>query len=499
MSLPPLRVSLVLAIASLGCVRDPVPVGTSVDTRPIATVAVVSRLCTGEELLEGVTGFTARVNGTVVATGDRARVSQFRLDPVSAGTFTLTALGVGGTPRALGSAPIDVQRDDVSLTVIMRPLDRFFPLGSAAGKCAVLGTPRAAHQATQLFNGKVLVTGGYEETGADSSRHLYTAAAEAVDVASGTVSPAAPLSDGPRAFHAAVPLVGGVLVMGGERSVAGAMEVTRSTLFYAPERDAWARLGPYDNFSLGKPRSRAQIGVDPAGRVLLVGGYTSSDGHLVSEPSYEWFDGQTFWSGRAMIGGRVMGAMAHLSDTAFVFTGGTDGSRLLTSSASFNFTEVSSFYPEQLAPPSLTLGRTRSAFARIAPDRLVVAGGDEGQSPDGVTRPTAAIEVIRHGSAGPPLSSVLPEAVADACAVEVGGRVLVIGGERIDGIASARVITLAVADDTLLIGESSPLAQARTRHTCTLLRDGSVLVVGGVTRRGPTGALPSLELYLPAP
>ncbi len=75
------------------------------------------------------------------------------------------------------------------------------------------------------------------------------------------------------------------------------------------------------------------------------------------------------------------------------------------------------------------------------------------------------------------------------------GRVLVVGG-----VTSSQHVTLARAQlydpATATWTATQPLAQARSHHTATLLPDGKVLVAGGTF--GSVAPLTSAELYDPA-
>ena len=128
-------------------------------------------------------------------------------------------------------------------------------------------------------------------------------------------------------------------------------------------------------------------------------------------------------------------------------------------------------------------------------------------SPDRVTSPSNALDVIPYGVTHQHLSAKLPEAVADACAVSIPGGALVIGGEKSDGTGSSKVVRLSDESSAQLVPDPDiqhpgALREGRSRHTCTTLADGSILVIGGVSGRGPNKTLRSLELFIsgaPAP
>jgi N-acetylneuraminic acid mutarotase len=76
--------------------------------------------------------------------------------------------------------------------------------------------------------------------------------------------------------------------------------------------------------------------------------------------------------------------------------------------------------------------------------------------------------------------------------VLANGQVLVFGGETLAGSHETAELYDAASDKWTTVGSA---LHARTRHTATLLKNGKVLVAGGVTN-GPT-VLGSAELFDP--
>lgn len=91
----------------------------------------------------------------------------------------------------------------------------------------------------------------------------------------------------------------------------------------------------------------------------------------------------------------------------------------------------------------------------------------------------------------------LQTARTNACVASLGatGRVLMIGGNSLDGAATAAVEILST-DGIAQI--TTPLNTPRTGHTCTLMNDGRVLVTGG-SFRGANGEVydPVSEVWIP--
>jgi len=126
-----------------------------------------------------------------------------------------------------------------------------------------LSTARAAHTATLLANGKVLVAGGYTPTGPAASAELY-------DPASSTWSPAASMTTA-RYLHAATTLRDGrVLVIGGSGEGSGWDASTES---YDPASDTWTSTAS----RLGLPSAAHATTSLADGRVLVTGGVSDAD------------------------------------------------------------------------------------------------------------------------------------------------------------------------------------------------------------------------------
>src|SRR6267143_974733 len=129
-----------------------------------------------------------------------------------------------------------------------------------------LGSARRNHTATLLPNGKVLVAGGFDNSGNG------LASAELYDPASGTWSAAGSLTTA-RYSHTATLLPNGkVLVAGGLDSSNNA---SASAELYDPASGSWSATG-----SLGTARENHTATLLPNGKVLVAGGVGSSGGYL---------------------------------------------------------------------------------------------------------------------------------------------------------------------------------------------------------------------------
>ena len=339
---------------------------------------------------------------------------------VAAGTMhsaraahTATALPDG---RVLLAGGLTDRENDLAGAEVYDPAsERFSPTDP-------MHTPRQSHTATLLPDGKVLLAGGYD------ARGTYLSSAEIYDPARGTFTPAGTMQ-GARAGHVAVRLSDGrVLLAGG---VGTGWTFLSSAEVYDPATGVFTPTG-----SMDLPReSHAAVRLAD-GRVLVVGGHRGRRADIELYTSAEVYDPATgtFSAAGEMTVRRHKHDAVLLADGRVLITGGTDerdhGGRYTSA--------------EILDPHT------------------------------GLAVRTGAMRLPRYKHAG--TSVVLPD-----------GRVLVAGGapeaEVYDPQAGAFVL---VAGEARMVGQFSAAAP---------LSDGRVLVTGGYGEsRGPQA---SAWLYRP--
>jgi hypothetical protein len=474
--------------------------------------------CTGTPALQGVHYLRFRVSGAGMEP-----VEHFV--PVERGTAELPALfpgpgrvlevrgytnlpRLGGHVVALGrSHPFDVPESAGAgrpkVSVALRRVNEFVQVGSASGACASLVHPRAGHTATLLEDGRVLLAGGVEVSQSDDSTTLSSA--ELLDPVTGTLEPAPELGTGaggsflasPRAFHTATRLPGGkVLLAGGEvESVEGTVPVGNALVLDVAQRT-------YSGVALRAARGHHAAAADASGRVLLVGG-VGAGGAVVSEAEgYDPGTGQGF-SVSTPVPRVGMGVMPVRQGRRIAVVGGSDGTALRPEVLFFSY-EGGTFVS---VDEGLRLREPRRDAALVpfgGLDRLLSVGGhDTPEGVEGEPRPLASSEVLSPGAAvaGPQVF-----ARSGLCAVALpDGRVLTSGGLR----ASASGLQSAPHAELLLPGQEGgspvmfglpPLERPRHQHSCTVLRDGSVLLAGGLDNDGRRRTtLGDLVIYTPAP
>ncbi len=158
-------------------------------------------------------------------------------------------------------------------------IDRFDPATGRVQRIGTLGAGRAAHKATRLADGRILLTGGlFSDT--DWRR------AELVDERTGQSTPAGAMSVA-RVDHAALLLTDGrVLVSGGYASGERApLGISDSAELWDPATRQFRRLGV--RMSQGRAAHTMTLLAD--GRVLIAGGYSAAADYRFAEV----FDPQT--------------------------------------------------------------------------------------------------------------------------------------------------------------------------------------------------------------
>jgi hypothetical protein len=295
-------------------------------------------------------------------------------------------------------------------------------------------------------------------------------------------------------------LDGRVALVGGEVQSPGGIATPLSTA--AVIDPATQRVQP---FSLAEPRSRHAAASDIAGRILLVGG-VGADGSLISSAEgVEPAAGRTF---------PVPTPLPRLGATVVPFQdgqrlaviGGSDGSAVSREVLMFSFNGTT--FSPATASVLLRQGR-RDAVAAAFDDgkKLLVLGGySTPETPDENARPVAASEVLELNPEAPSLS-IGPAIVGrgNLCAVGLpGGRVFTAGGRRLgeSGLSSSGVAELITPTQNVTGGVLGmmPITPPRYLHTCTLLPDGSVLIIGGLDEgSGSAKVATGIYLFMPVP
>ena len=339
-------------------------------------------------------------------------------------------------------------------TAVALLLLALLPAAAGAGGVPVLPTgaamevERAAHTATLLADGRVLVTGGIR------AGEAALASAELYDPQTRAFSSTGEMTS-VRAGHTATLLQDGrVLIAGGWDDDAQ----LRTAELYDPATGGFAPAG-----SLSVPRAGHTATMLRDGRVLFAGGGGINTGSSLA--TAELFDPQTGRFGRtgAMRTARVGQTATRLRDGRVLLTGGTSQGRVVRSAEIYNprsgrFTTTG----------SLTIRRHKHAAALLRDGRVLVLGGSDERDWNNRYRSAELFDPRKGRFSRTGLLSQARFKFIDAVAVMPSGSVLVAGGAQVvDRFRGGRFVPVARLD------------AARYFSTATLLRGGGLLVIGG--------------------
>jgi hypothetical protein len=329
-----------------------------------------------------------------------------------------------------------------------------------------LHTARAAHTATLLSNGMVLVAGGF-----DSNLVYPSASAELYDPASGTWTPTGSLHTA-RAVHTATLLPNGmVLVAGGLDSN---LDVSAGAELYDPASGSWTITS-----SLNTARSDHTATLLPEGMVLVAGG--GGSGARASAELYDPASGTWTTTGSLNLGRADHTATLLPNGMVLVAGGSNSRSAELYDPASGSWATTG----------SLNSGRQLHTATLLPNGKVLVAAGYN--SNHGGT--FASAELYDPASRTWTRTGSLNTArLLHTATLLPNGMVLVAGGQ--DGSRGVSAELYDPASGTW--NTTGRLTDGRYSHTAVLLPDGMVLVAGGIVA-GIDYVLASAELYTSAP
>ena len=359
-----------------------------------------------------------------------------------AATLPPTARSTSGAPA---SAPAPAGTG-VPATEVADVAGSFVRIGA-------MTTMRAAHSATLLPDGLILIAGGCTEHSCEGT----TASTELLDPETGTSQPGPDMLE-PRVGHAAVALPDGrVILIGGF----GASAVTRTTEIYDPATGDFTP-GP----DLTEPRADPVAFLLADGSVLIAGGYGGS----VSLATAELLDPDTmtFTPTGSMTTPRSRNTGVLLADGRVLVIGGSalnEGEVLASTELYDPATGTWS------TTGDMTVRRHKLGAVTLDDGRVLVVGGSD--ESDGFGR-------YRSGEVYDPATGTWT-ATGDMAAVRykhqfavvrlLDGRVLVAGGAPTAELYNAETGTFETVPGSFSVDQSFSVA--------VRLADGSVVVIGG--------------------
>lgn len=328
---------------------------------------------------------------------------------------------------------------------------------SAGAKVAPTGsltTPRAAHSATLLPSGNVLVAGGCTLPGCDDAEG-QTASAELYDAASGRFSPTGSLHR-PRIGQLAVRLPDGRALLAGGWSLTKA---TSAVEVYDEASGTFREAPP-----LPSPRADGTATLLRDGRILFAGG-TDGRNVLATAVLYDPRTGRSTRTG-SLSGPRYIHTATRLRDGRVLVVGGaTTNVRVLRGAELYDprtgrFTRVG-----PLARP-----RYKHAAALLPNGRVLVVGGAPRFDLGARYCATELFDPGRRRFVPDPRLSFSRYHLADAVLALPSGRVLIAGDAPQVEIYDAR---------TGRVARGGAVGVNLSFGTATRLRDGRVLLAGG--------------------
>ncbi len=312
---------------------------------------------------------------------------------------------------------------------------------------------RAAHTATVLDNGKVLIVGGF------NSDENGTASTEIFDPATKTFSAGVNLSV-KRASHTATRLPGGkVLIAGGFNG-----NYIDSAEIYDPKTGKFTAAG-----KMTMPRSEHVAVLLGNGKVLLAGGVGTGWTFLADAEIYDPATNSFSKTGN-MIAARESHTATLLKDGQVLITGGHQGRR----SAIEIYRSAEIYNPQKgsfTAVADLTVKRHKHDAVLLGDGRVLIVGGSDERDSRGAytsveiynpkTKNFSTIGDMRLSRYKLQGTSILLK----------NGKVLIAGGSNQAEIFDPAKNTFEVAE--------GKFEAAKLFSTATLLQNGQVLIVGG--------------------
>jgi WD40 repeat protein len=319
---------------------------------------------------------------------------------------------------------------------------------------ANLGIPRAAHTATLLPNGKVLIAGGCISNGCENN---VTSSAELFDPNNQIFSPIANMMIS-RVGHQAVPLKSGlVLILGGWTG----QNTTAKAEIFDSVTEKFVTIGNMLEARDGFTATRLNDG-----RVLIAGGYYGAIQRL---DSAEIFDPATnqFTTVGSMGSPRMAHSAALLSDGRVLIVGGSKSRGAVVSSA-----EVFDPYNNSFSVLSnMNSPRHKQAAVTLKDGRVLIVGGADSND---FTGQYASTEIFSPKTNRFVSSSSMNAArfkISDSVLQLENAQVLIAGSDRQAEVFDPRSNSFRVVQ-----GEFDA---ERAYMTATRLQDGRVLIVGG--------------------
>lgn len=316
-----------------------------------------------------------------------------------------------------------------------------------------LSAARSGHTATLLDDGRVLVTGGFDDSTTFASVEIY-------DPASNTWSFSDPLKVA-RAAHTATLLMDGtVLVAGG----VGTEATLTSVELFDPLTGAWTPVEPLAGARLGHSANLL-----PDGTVVIAGGVDVTGTVISSVERYDPGTGQ--WASAAdMRVARRYHTATIVRPGTLIVAGGQSRVDITDSVERYDFGS-----DRWTDLPSLETPRVDHAAAALPDGSLLVVGGISDS--EAGTIESSVERLAPDADAWSPAAPAPFASARHSSTTLVDGSVLVAGGFTTSSGTISDAQRYLPATNTW--EPTGSLVGARQSHVATVLMDGDVLVTGG--------------------
>jgi hypothetical protein len=327
---------------------------------------------------------------------------------------------------------------------------------SLAGKLentSAMSTPRAAHTATLLADGRVLIAGGFRTGGSSLSDVEVFVPARNRFESIGAMS-------SPRAGHTATRLPDGrVLIAGGfDRTYLDTTEI------FDPKTGAFSP-GP----RLTTPRSEHTATILKDGKILICGGVGTGWTFLASAEIFDQATNRFSVTG-SMMTPRESHTSTLLKDGRVLITGGHKNRR--SAMEIYSSTEIYDTRTGQFARSvDLSVKRHKHDAVLLHDGRVLVTGGSDERDSAGTYDSLEVIDLAAGRSQKVASMKASRYKLNGAVIVLKNGKVLIAGGSDIAEVFDPVSRTLELVEGSF----------GSNRHfaTATLLGDGRVLIAGG--------------------
>ncbi len=378
-----------------------------------------------------------------------------QVTPVIAATVSETPAGL---PRSTPAAPSAPSTDMAAptRTVVASPAPA--PVHGQVSRTTSMSVSRAAHTATLLPDGNVLITGGCVRESCEAGE--LSASAELYDPVAGVFEPTTSMTIARVGSSATVLADGRVLIAGGWSG----RQPTASAELYDPATGVFVPTGAMTT----KRGGHTEI-LLADGRVLLAGGFDGSQS-VASAELYDPASG-TFSATGSMMVARNAHSAALLSEGRVLIAGGSSERAEVLASAEIYDVAAARF----TQTGKMTAARHKHASVTLRDGRVLIIGGSDAR--DGRGQYTST-ELYSPASGGFQLGARMRAArfkLPAAVALLPNGEVLVAGSD-------ARVEIYSPETDSFRVVRGS-LEADRAFSTATLLQNGQVLIAGGYDPR----------------